>query len=77
MRYVECNCCGKRIYEGDVAYYDGIGKALCSDECVLKYYIAHLYFEEIYRNLHGLLNWIETDNNAEDESCFPKKDGAK
>lgn len=42
MKYVECDCCGKRIYEGDKCYHKTYCTIYCSSNCMLidQFYIT-------------------------------------
>lgn len=31
--YIKCNCCGKKIFFGDVVYFHSQGHTYCSAEC--------------------------------------------
>jgi len=55
-RYVECDCCHKKIQEDDVFYsYGNFCGIYCSSECVIKAWVSctqHILNDEEVRN-HG------------------------
>jgi hypothetical protein len=62
-KYVECDCCQKKIYLGEEAYfYDGLCGIFCSSECfcdahatvkvVTKYQASNCY-HEVYTEMVG------------------------